>query len=188
MEFVFDERKAAQAAAYLLHRHGKPMEYIKLIKLLYLADRRALVETGQPITGDRLVSMPKGPVLSEVLDLIRTENEDDLSAWHEYVSIPVNYKVHAIGPSNLEEVDDELSEYDQSVLDAIFDKFGRFGYGKLINYTHALPEWIDPKGSSIDIDLHVILEDAGLSKDTIAQVEDDAAASHALHTRYVVSR
>lgn len=188
MEFVFDERKAAQAAAYLLHRYGKPMPYIKLIKLLYLADRRALVETGQPITGDRLVSMPKGPVLSEVLDLIRTKNEGDFSAWHEYISVPINYRVQAIGPRSLEEVDDELSDYDQSVLDAIFDEFGGFGYGRLISYTHRLPEWVDPKGSSIDIDLRVILADAGLSEDTIAQVEEDAAISHALHTRYVVSR
>ena len=39
------------------------MAYIKLIKLMYLADRRCLIETGFPITGDRMVSMPKGPEL-----------------------------------------------------------------------------------------------------------------------------
>ena len=48
MKFVFDERKAAQAAAHLLHRHGGPMPYIKLIKLLYLADRRGLRRDGSP--------------------------------------------------------------------------------------------------------------------------------------------
>ena len=39
VEFIFDERKAAQAAAHLLRRHGSSMWDIKLIKLLYLADR-----------------------------------------------------------------------------------------------------------------------------------------------------
>ena len=71
MEFFFDERKAAQAASVLLDRHEGRMPYIKLLKLLYLADREALIETGLPITGDRFVSLKFGPVLSRVLDLIK---------------------------------------------------------------------------------------------------------------------
>jgi uncharacterized phage-associated protein len=46
------------------------MAYIKLIKLLYLADREALLRWGRPITTDRHVSMPKGPVVSQIYDLI----------------------------------------------------------------------------------------------------------------------
>jgi hypothetical protein len=37
---------------------------IKLIKLMYLAERLSLQRYGEPLTGDRLVSMPDGPVLS----------------------------------------------------------------------------------------------------------------------------
>lgn len=61
MEFIFDEHKATQAAAYLLRRGGGRMRYMKLIKLLYLADRTALIETGSPITGDRFVAMKLVP-------------------------------------------------------------------------------------------------------------------------------
>ena len=46
------------------------MSYMKLIKLLYLADREALLRWGRPITFDAYVSMDRGPVLSSVLDLI----------------------------------------------------------------------------------------------------------------------
>ena len=46
MRFVFDERRAAQAAARLLDKHGGTMPWLKLVKLLYLADRAALVEGG----------------------------------------------------------------------------------------------------------------------------------------------
>ncbi len=53
----FNERKATQAAAYLLQMRGGTMSYMKLIKLLYLADRAALVRFGRPITTDRYVSM-----------------------------------------------------------------------------------------------------------------------------------
>ena len=70
VEFIFDERKAAQAAAHLLRRHGSSMPYIKLIKLLYLADRQSLIETGYTITGDQLVAMSDGPALNRVLFFI----------------------------------------------------------------------------------------------------------------------
>ena len=188
MQFVFDERKAAQAAVHLLRRYGKPMRYISLIKLLYLADRKALIETGYPITGDRLVSMRRGPVLSRVFDLIKAETEDDHSVWHDYVTPPTNYKVEATGSEEIDEADDELSDYDKVVLDTIFDEFGGRTWGDLIDYTHTLPEWVDPKGSSRDIDPRDILESAGLDEEEISWAEHDAATTHALHTRYVVSR
>jgi len=51
------------------------MAYIKLIKLLYLADREALLRWGRPITTDCHVSMPKGPVVSQIYHLITDEPE-----------------------------------------------------------------------------------------------------------------
>ena len=183
MEFVFDEQKAAQAAAYLLRRHGEPMPYIKLIKLLYLADRRALIETGYPITGDRLVSMPKGPVLSQILDLITWESRDEGSEWRKHVSLPFNYLVMAIGPRD----QGRLSDYDRSALDAVFDEFGRMDKWDVVDHTHTLPEWVDPDGSPRDIDPRVILRDAGYSDDEIAQVEDEVAAVHWLRTNFAAT-
>lgn len=183
MEFVFDEQKAAQAAAHLLRRHGEPMPYIKLIKLLYLADRRSLVETGYPITGDRLVSMPKGPVLSRVLDLITWESRGQDSDWIRHISLPSNYLVMAIGPHD----EGRLSDHDRQVLDAVFDEFGKMDRWDLIDYTHDLPEWVDPEGSSRDIDPRVILREAGYSDDEIAEVEDEVAAVHWLRTNFAAS-
>ena len=51
----------AGPAARLLKLHGAAMPYLKLIKLLYLADRQALLELGRPISCDLFVSMPHGP-------------------------------------------------------------------------------------------------------------------------------
>ena len=186
MKFVFDERKAAQAAAHLLHRHGGSMPYIKLIKLLYLADRRAFIETGHPITGDRLVSMKNGPVLSNVLDLIRHTGGRDHSVWHEYVSdADARYAVTATCPSELAEVDDELSEYERGLLDAIFLEHGGANEWDLVNYTHTLPEWTDPKQSSAPIDPRAILKSEGFTKKEIARVESEVTAFHDLHKRYL---
>jgi len=46
------------------------MNYLKLMKLLYLADRESMRRNGRPISGDRYVSMDHGPVLSQTLNLI----------------------------------------------------------------------------------------------------------------------
>ena len=72
IKFPFDERKAKSAASVLLQQEGGRMPYIRLIKLLYLADRESIDRRGRPIVGGRYVSMKYGPVLSEVLDLVRT--------------------------------------------------------------------------------------------------------------------
>jgi len=49
----FNERKATEAASVLLRLRGGQMSHLKLIKLLYLADREALDRWSVPITHDR---------------------------------------------------------------------------------------------------------------------------------------
>ena len=180
MEFVFNDRKTAQAAAWLLDRQEGRMPYLKLIKLLYLADRRSLIESGYPITGDRLVSMDRGPVLGRVLDLIRQDRSVEPSAWHEYVSSPVNYEVSLIKRTEA----DELSEYELAVLDQVIDQFGHMSRWELVDFTHDLPEWVDPSGGAIGIDETVILREAGLSETEIRAVREQADAARAFHEAY----
>jgi hypothetical protein len=56
------------------------MSYIKLIKLLYLVDREALLLHGRPVTTDRYVQTDQGPSLSQINDLITMGSFED-SAW-----------------------------------------------------------------------------------------------------------
>lgn len=66
---MFNERKAAQMAAFFLRETpDSTMPHWKLMGLLYISDREALRAFGWPISGDRLVSMPHGPVLSHTLN------------------------------------------------------------------------------------------------------------------------
>ena len=58
MFYPFKIDKAIQAAGVLLNEHQRgQMEYLRLLKLLYIADREAIAETGQPIVGSRVVAM-----------------------------------------------------------------------------------------------------------------------------------
>ena len=81
MGLRFNEAKATQAAACLLKLRGGQMSYLKLVKLLYLADREALLRWDRPITTDRYVSMDNGPVLSRVLNLINGSYESTTGIW-----------------------------------------------------------------------------------------------------------
>src|SRR3984893_13184309 len=95
MRMRFNEAKATQAAVRLLRNRGGRMSYMKLIKLLYLADREALARCGRPITTDTYVSMKHRPVLSQVLNLI-TEGENPAlgqTGWVKHVSEPDHFDV-----------------------------------------------------------------------------------------------
>ena len=113
------------------------MNYMVLIKLLYLSDRQSLIETGMPITGDRMVSMPHGPVLSTTLNLIK-EAEGERSPWHEYLTRPASLevKVKRNDPDT-----DELSQYNLSVLRDVYCEFGKMNKWALRDLTHKLPEY-----------------------------------------------
>ena len=147
------------------------MSYLKLIKLLYLADRKALITWGRPITTDRYISMDKGPVLSRIRDLI-TEDQERGLAWRAHISEPLpNYEVELISSPG----DDELSTAEIDMLNAIFDEFGSMSRWELVKVAHALPEWEYPDGSSIPITYRDILNAGGKTEVEIAAIERELA-------------
>jgi uncharacterized phage-associated protein len=168
----FNERKATQAAAHLLRLRGGRMSYLKLIKLLYLADREALLRWGRPISTDSYVSMDRGPVLSRVLDLA-TDGEDPgtPSIWASSITAPGSYEVEL----KAEAGNDELSEAEIQLLDRIFAEHGKKSRWELVKLAHSLPEWIDPRGGAIAITYRDILKAGGKSDLEIAAIEEELA-------------
>lgn len=173
VKFRFNERKAAQAAAYLLRKRGGTRTYGQLIKLLYLADRQKLLDRGTPITGDRLVSMDHGTALSLIYEIIRDGPSEAMgSEWARYISPPCNYEVRAVG----KEETDELSKYELRTLDDVDQRFGHMTFTQLRNLTHGLREWEDPHGSSKTIPPERILHVEGRSPEEIATADENAKA------------
>lgn len=172
MRFMFDDRKAAQAAAHLVRLSGGRLNYMVLIKLLYLSDRRSLLETGAPITGDRMVAMPHGPVLSRIYDLINMGCPERASSspWYEHLTEPSGYDIQTTAVSATE----ELSAYELAVLAEVHAKFGGLNKWALRDYTHTLPEWSDPEGSTYPIDPVGILRSAGRPESEIESLVADA--------------
>lgn len=170
MHQLFNERKAAQAAACLLHKAGGSLPVLKLMKLLYLAERLSLKTYGDTITGDNFVSMPHGPVLSMTLD--RMNGDPDAGEWSSWIADRADHEVALRDPSRVRSVDDDLlalSDSDVECLDAVWTEFGHWDKYKLRDYTHsaAVPEWEDPQGTSRPIPPGRIFKALGFSPDEV---------------------
>jgi Protein of unknown function (DUF4065) len=138
---------------------------------LGLADRRTLVEQGQPITGASMVSMKHGPVLSEVLELIN-EGEKQGGPWADYISPPLAYEVQLKvgGPEA-----DELSRYELRVLGEVHARFGGMDRWALVDWLHEnIPEWQDPDGSVLPIRFADVLRAHDISEQDIQKIRREA--------------
>ena len=168
----FNEIKATQAAAVFLKIRGNPnleMSYMKLIKLLYLADRESLLRWDRTISSDNFVSMDKGPVLSHVLDRINEgARNGESSYWVNHITQCGNREVRL----TLDPSDDELSEAECELLSEVFAKYGHLSRWEIVDYVHTLPEWKNPNGSAIPIKISDILKAEKKSPKEIEDVVD----------------
>ena len=178
IRFHFDERKTAAAAAHLLARAKGRLPYMKLIKLMYLADRESLREYSRPITGDKYFAMKLGPVLSETLNLIKCESPA-AGPWAETIErdgydVVLKKRAPDEGP---------LSDAEVELLDRAWDLYSHLDKWALSKYTHkALPEWKDPGKSRREITPERILEIVGKSAEEIDEVRQ-GATEHAYFDR-----
>lgn len=148
---MFNVEKAAQMAAYLLHKRGGRMSFLKLMKLLYLSDRKSLDLYSEPISGDRYVSMNSGPVLSNVYSLM-AEGGKPGNKWDEWIRDGRDHFIALRHP--LIDVNDltELSRADIHVMDDVYEQYGHWNRFRLCDETHRLcREWQNPEGSSIPV-------------------------------------
>lgn len=166
----FNSRKAAQVVAFFAREQGGTINVLKLVKLIYLADREAMAQFDAPILYDRMVAMAHGPVNSATLDLINgmaTDTDD----WSEFVGQRRGHDVtlaHDVANSDL----DELSRRDLRVLATIWAKFGHMGKYEIRDFTHKnCPEWENPQGSSNPIPYDRIFKFLGKEYPTFLATE-----------------
>ena len=161
----YNSRKAAQIAAYFAKSEGGKINILKLVKLIYLADRKFLSNFDMSMLNDDLVSMEYGPVNSRTLNRINgfVRNADD--DWNAYVTDRENHFV-ALTKSDISDADlKELSRAELRVLKETWDAFGHMTQWELVDYTHHnCQEWEDPKGSSSPIPYERLFKALGKSE------------------------
>lgn len=177
----FNVRKAAQVAAFFALKQGGQIYVLKLVKLIYLSDRKFMGKYDVPIIGDQLVSMTHGPVNSMTYDYVKGTAES--AEWDQFVSDRAGHMVGIANRDLSEENLDELSDAEVRILEETWAEFGHMGRFDLRDYTHVhCPEWDDPHGSSIPIQYAHVFKFLG--KDNSAVLEDQVFAERRIATYF----
>jgi uncharacterized phage-associated protein len=163
-----NEQKATEAASLLLSmQKGGRADYLWLIKMLFFIDRAAFSKWERPITYDLYVSMPHGPVASTIYNLIMKNLPSNI--WKMYiVTLPKNYEVMLNGsPARIK----KLSMAEVTLIREIYQEIGHHTGFELEAISHHLPEWHDPNGSSIPINLDELLSVLEYDQEDIKRIQ-----------------
>ena len=172
MKFTFDINKTIAAAGYALALSDGRMSVINLVKTLYYADRLALESWYRTITGDRFCSMDHGPVVSQTYDLICGKGSAKYQrTWNEFLC---ERKDNIVELRQMPE-NDILSQSEKECLNRAHAKVSSMSWKALNEWSHAFPEWKDPKGSSLPIRPEDILRlGTSLTQQEIQEIEAEA--------------
>jgi len=132
-----------QAIYYLLEQLG-PTNKMKLIKLLYLADKYHLIHYGRTLTEDTYYAMNFGPVGSLTRDILEFNGKVLKPSGLQQISIlfepkdamEIQIKKSAKSPGR-----NNLSDSDFEALSFVLDNYGDMDNFELSKLTHEYPEW-----------------------------------------------
>lgn len=167
--FPLRRNKMIQAVGLVLGlQANRRMNYTKLIKLLYLADRESIKETGEPITGDTIFALKSGPILSLLTDLVRGKRHS--RDWSRYFCTNGHDLVMVSDPGQ-----DSLCDYEHDKLQELNHRYRNYDYSAMIGLTHKLPEYKKNEVTSgrKRIALADVLEALGIA-DQAEVIEEDA--------------
>lgn len=161
----YNPKKAAQTIAYFAMREGGSINVLKVIKLVYLADRESLRSRGHPIQDEPRFSLPHGPINSTTLDHLNGAYRDNQPVWQKVLEARAGNNV-GMANNDLTEADlDMLSKRELSILNDVWNRLGHMDRFDLADWTHLpknVAEWQDPNGSRLNITLERMMTAVGL--------------------------
>ena len=140
----FSYKKGTQGVVFLLTRVGQMSNKMRILKLLFLADRHHIRHYGRPIFNDRYFAMQRGPVASGIKDILDYAMEgrtgftsDAQKAYADECLKQEGAKLQAIVGFD----DYEFSESDIMSLEWSIEQFSGKSADFLSNITHEYNEW-----------------------------------------------
>jgi uncharacterized phage-associated protein len=124
------EHKRINAILYFAMKSpGNTIGRLKLMKLLWLADRTHLNRYGRTILRDTYCAMPHGPVPSETMDLSEGSIENVFTVRNYEIEAEDNFDSKYFSKSDIE------------VFNEVWERFGEQTDRVLRDYSHFFPEW-----------------------------------------------
>jgi hypothetical protein len=183
---MFSSQKILQEIGYLLSLNDGKMNLLKLIKELYLIDRLSIAERDTSVSGDVYFSLPHGPILSATLNMLYDLPKSSDNPWSAYLkSEDAQYYPDII--LSAKTADDRLSEKDKEYVRTISKQFKQYTKEQIEKYSHKLPEWKDPQGSSQKIRFQDIMFALGKTTDEIAEAKAEYDSMSNLDNRLAIN-
>lgn len=176
MNFPVNDKKATEAVARLLDKSGGEADYLRVVKLVYLADRDSIIRRGVPIVGGRYYSMRLGPAVGEVMHFANLEKS--ASGWIDRIS-PRRGNTLQLRHPRLEY--GSLSQAELDILDAVVEEHSNRTTAALVKWCHQYcHEYEHVLWGRRDIDVESILRAGGKTADKIHRVVKEAEELAAL--------
>lgn len=154
---MFDVNKVLQIILFFAKKenHTGNIKYIKILKLLFLADKLYLKKYWKTISWDVYMAMKLWPVASHTLNVIKEPER----FWELEEEIEKTIKINPDDRTltALKDVDyDYFSELELEVLEKIYEVFWTYKWSELVDICHTYNEWAKHKdtiwSSSIPMD------------------------------------
>ena len=141
LQFQFDYLKATQALDYFATRAGGKINKMKVLKLVYFADRFHLRKYGRLVTNDEYLAMTHGPVPSITKDIAESNDylDETIRSYSQDFIEPIDNWTLRVANKLDESV---LSDSDMEALSFAWDTFGHLNQYELRDVTHDYPEWL----------------------------------------------
>ena len=138
-----DHEKIRNLMLYMADKNGEEIDFKKLLKLIYLADRLHLREHGRTISTDHYSAMKQGPVASTVYDKCKSiagskiEFGDSTDILDSFKSGSDYFIIKAIKKPVL----DNFSQSEINIISKVLETYGAFNGDQLSKITHNFYEW-----------------------------------------------
>lgn len=183
IKFPLNLSQAVCVATEFINKAGKDgaISSRKLMKLLYIAERRSLEKNNRPIVGGCYRAMDHGPVQSEIYRILqpsvryRVPLVDNADIWRSrIVKTGTTVKLK----SDDSACDIVLSLGDQAIISGVLLDFAGYSPQELIDYCHSFPEWktayerVNNKWISYDEIVEAIDSSGSIRKAAIVEAEN----------------
>lgn len=182
-------KKITQMIDFLVKKQGVDVAVpeLKLIKLIWAADRYHLRKYARTVSGDIYFAMKNGPVASVAKDIAENSDylSDDISNYVQAYIKNYNGLISSLG----KEEEDQFSETDVEALEFAWSKFGNMETDAIISFTHKYPEWkkhehVERDGGREQMDMIDFFANAIIKDDPFSLPEDHIENAREIYLEY----
>lgn len=179
---IFEQRKLKEIVLYLLNATGG-LDYYRVFKLLYFAEREHLAKWGHKMIADDFCALDYGPVPTQLYDAIKVLNVEKTnlaSILHQDIVFAGEDAPYVLIPKRSADMD-YISDSEKEMLDKSINENASLTFEELLKKSHDIA-WKDAhdRKKSGKISIVKMAEAVGADEKTIGYIIEQLELEEAL--------